>query len=72
MRAILSLFVLAAVTAQGATTFTYSLAKAGTTSAGVYSTNGVLLRTLWFNEPKPRARLHQRSEFDSKRSRMPP
>ena len=35
------------------TAFTYSLAKAGTTSAGVYSTNGALLRTLWFNVPKP-------------------
>src|SRR5450432_2395330 len=33
------------------TPFTYFLGHAAQTSAGVYS-NGTLLRTLWFNEPK--------------------
>ncbi|MRI02122.1 hypothetical protein GH721_16375 [Kriegella sp. EG-1] len=32
--------------------FTYTLAESATTSAGIYTTEGVLLRTLWSNEYK--------------------
>ncbi|MEO9894551.1 FlgD immunoglobulin-like domain containing protein [Aurantibacter sp.] len=39
-------------TAAEENSFTYTLAEAATTSAGIYTTEGILLRTLWSNEYK--------------------
>ncbi len=52
MRRTIGFFTKKVIAAPGSGQFTYSLPSDSTTSAGVYNSSGVLVRTLWSNEAR--------------------